>query len=98
MLGERLEAARAAEWGMIWQCVEDDALDATASAITARLGNGPTVALGQMKKILRNVAGSSWREHVLVEADGQSISRASEDAREARLAFREKRPPVFRGR
>jgi len=57
MLGERLEAARAAEWGMIWQCVEDDALDAAASAIAARLGNGPTVALGQMKKILRNVAG-----------------------------------------
>lgn len=97
MLGERVAAPQAFDWGMIWKCVEDDALEAEAGAIAQKLADGPLVAHRQLKKLMRNVTGASWRDHVLAEADAQSIARASADAREARAAFREKRKPLFTG-
>src|SRR3954463_14108904 len=50
MLAEKLPAETAAEWGMIWQVVEDDRLMDEAHALTARLASGPSVALGLIKQ------------------------------------------------
>lgn len=98
MLGERIPAPQAAEWGMIWKCVEDEELAAAAEAIARKLANGPVVAHRQTKRLMRDVSLTSWRDHALAEADAQSIARASEDAKEARAAFIGKRDPVFTGR
>ena len=50
MLGERVPAAKALDWGMIHKVVADDALDAEALALAERLAAGPTVALGLMRQ------------------------------------------------
>src|SRR3546814_2531830 len=54
MLGEKISGGQAADWSMIYKCVEDADLMAEAKALAARLANGPTVALGTMRKVLRD--------------------------------------------
>ena len=98
MLGERISGEKAAEWGMIYKCVEDDQLLAEARALATRLANGPTVAYATMRKNILVALENSYSEQLLAEAEGQRIAGSSADAMEGGLAFMEKRKPNFQGK
>ncbi len=95
LLGERLEAPRAAEWGLIWACVEDQRLMPEASDLARRLAQRPTKALGLIKRAFR--AGNGLDAQLDLERDLQRIAAGTDDFREGVDAFLEKRAPRFRG-
>jgi enoyl-CoA hydratase/carnithine racemase len=98
LLGEPLAAETAAQWGLIWKCVEDDALTHEAMDLAQKLARGPAVSLGLIKKQIEIGWGSSLDEVLHNEAAAQASAFATEDLREGAAAFVQKRPPVFVGR
>lgn len=98
MLGEKIGAQQAADWGLIYQCVEDDTLIAEAQALATRLANGPTLSLGTMRKILRDGLSQSYADTLDAEAKGQFIAGNSADAAEGIMAFVQKRKVEFKGK
>ena len=97
MLAEPLPAETAAEWGMIWQAVDDDRLMPEAQALTARLASGATVALGLIKQALDESGDNDLADQLDLERDLQVEAAATPDHAEGVRAFLEKRPPVFTG-
>jgi 2-(1,2-epoxy-1,2-dihydrophenyl)acetyl-CoA isomerase len=97
LLGEKISSEKAADWGMIYKCVEDEALQAEARALATRLANGPTVAYAVMRKNILTALENSYAEQLLAEAEGQRIAGSTADAKEGGLAFMEKRKPGFKG-
>jgi 2-(1,2-epoxy-1,2-dihydrophenyl)acetyl-CoA isomerase len=98
MLGEKISGEKAAEWGLIYKCVEDEALQAEARALATRLANGPTVAYAVMRKNILTSLENSYAQALLAEAEGQRIAGSSADAAEGGAAFMAKRKPEFQGR
>jgi len=98
MLGERVPAAKALEWGMIHKVVADDALDAEAFALAGRLAAGPTVALGLMKRGLNHAFENGYEAAMLREAEHQRAARGTADSMEGGMAFLQKRKAEFRGK
>ncbi|SMF77793.1 2-(1,2-epoxy-1,2-dihydrophenyl)acetyl-CoA isomerase PaaG [Allosphingosinicella indica] len=98
LTGDPLPAETAAEWGLIWKAVDDDALDAEVDALAAKFAAGPTRGLGEIKRMIRE----SWDQSLDAELDRQrDAMRAlgySEDYREGVAAFMEKRKPNFAGK
>ncbi|WP_260599692.1 enoyl-CoA hydratase-related protein [Sphingomonas endolithica] len=97
MLGEKVPAAKALDWGMIHQMVADEALDAAAFALAERLAAGPTVALGLMKRGLNHALEVDYPTAMLREAENQRAARGSADSMEGGIAFLQKRKPAFKG-
>lgn len=97
MLGERITAARAAEWGLIHKMVPDGELDETALTLAKRLAAGPTVALGLMRRGAARAAEASFAEAMTFEAENQRHARRTADALEGGRSFLEKRKPAFKG-
>ncbi|QJB68283.1 enoyl-CoA hydratase-related protein [Parasphingorhabdus halotolerans] len=98
MLGEKIPGEKAAEWGLVYKCVEDDALMGEAQALAKRLANGPTVALGVMRQNLAAALESDYATALLKEAEGQRKAGDSNDAREGAIAFLQKRKAEFKGK
>lgn len=97
MLGEKISGEKAADWGMIYKCVEDVVLHAEARALATRLANGPTVAYAVMRKNILTALENSYAEQLLAEAEGQRIAGSTADAKEGARAFVEKRKAGFKG-
>ena len=97
MLGEKIGAARALEWGLIHKAVADDALMAEAMALAQRLAAGPTVALGVMRRNIALAMDGTYADALGREAAGQRIAGGTGDAMEGGLAFLQKRKAAFRG-
>lgn len=97
LLGEKVPAARALDWGMIHKVVADDALEAEAFALAERLAAGPTVAMGLMRRGMQAALESDYVAAMQKEAENQRTARGSADSAEGGRAFLEKRKPVFRG-
>ena len=97
LLGEKVPAAKALGWGMIHKVVADDALDAEAFALAARLAAGPTMALGLMRRGLADALESDYAGAMQREAENQRAARGSSDSAEGGRAFLEKRKAVFTG-
>ncbi|MEQ1688147.1 MAG: enoyl-CoA hydratase-related protein [Sphingopyxis sp.] len=98
MLGEKIGAEQAADWGLIYQCVEDAVLMAEAKALAARLAAGPTLALGIMRQNIAAADESDYASALLREAEGQRIAGSSADAMEGGMSFLQKRAPMFTGK
>ena len=98
LLGERISAEQAQAWGLIWQCVPDAELEATAEALARKLASGPTVAHGFIKQLVRSADANALPVQMQMESELQARVRSTEDVAEARRAFAEKRAPVFKGR
>jgi 2-(1,2-epoxy-1,2-dihydrophenyl)acetyl-CoA isomerase len=98
MLGERLEAPRALEWGLINRVVPDERLRAEAATLLARLAGGPTRSYAGTKRQLNNWLYSRMAEQLELEAQLQQEMAGSGDFLEGAMAFVEKRPARFSGR
>jgi 2-(1,2-epoxy-1,2-dihydrophenyl)acetyl-CoA isomerase len=98
MLGEKIPARRAYEWGMIHQVCPLASLEQEAWALAARLASLPTFALGLTKRLLNASSTNSLERQLELEAEAQTQAGFSEDHREGVAGFREKRKPVFKGR
>jgi 2-(1,2-epoxy-1,2-dihydrophenyl)acetyl-CoA isomerase len=98
LLGEKIGGEKAAEWGLIYKCVDDDALMNEAKALALRLADGPSVALGIMRQNLATALESDYATALLKEAEGQRIAGDSADAREGAISFLQKRKAEFAGK
>ena len=98
MLAEPVTADIAAEWGMIWRAVEDDRLMQEAQTLTARLAEGPTVALGLIKQALDESGDNDLADQLDLESELQIEAAETPDHEEGLRAFLEKRAPTFTGR
>lgn len=98
LLGEKIGGEQAADWGLIYKCVEDADLLAEAKALAARLANGPTVAIGLMRQNIIAALDADYATALLREAETQKIAGNSEDAREGAMAFLQKRKTEFKGK
>ena len=97
MLGEKIGAAQAEEWGLIYKAVEHDALLDEARGLAEKLANGPTQAIKMMKENLNLALDGTIQQVVVREAETQRIAGASADAREGGMAFLQKRKAEFKG-
>ncbi len=97
MLGEKIGAEQAEDWGLIYKCVDDAALMDEARALAEKLANGPTLALATMKANINQSLDGSLQQVMLAEAEGQRLAGASDDAKEGGMAFLEKRKAEFKG-
>ncbi|MGA8391981.1 MAG: enoyl-CoA hydratase-related protein [Burkholderiaceae bacterium] len=95
MTGDKLPAARALEWGMIWDVAEDPL--AAALALAERLAVMPTRALVATRHLLRDGATRTLHQQLDAERDTQSAMGHTHDYIEGVMAFLEKRPAQFKG-
>jgi 2-(1,2-epoxy-1,2-dihydrophenyl)acetyl-CoA isomerase len=98
MLGERIPAEQAADWGLIWKVVDDERLMGEAKAIAARLAKGPTRAYALIRQGLRECLDKPLSEALMVERRNQLAAGRTEDFAEGVMAFLQKRPADFKGR
>jgi 2-(1,2-epoxy-1,2-dihydrophenyl)acetyl-CoA isomerase len=97
LLGERVEAARALDWGLINFVHPDDKLLDEADALAQRLAAGPTRSYASSKKALNRMLYPDLRGQLSLEADLQHALARTHDFQEGALAFIEKREPAFQG-
>ena len=98
LLGERVPARQALDWGLVNRVVGDDELGTEAPALVERLAAGPTVAYANAKRLLNRRLYSDLEGQLEAEADAQREQGATADFLEGVVAFAEKRPPRFTGR
>ena len=96
LLGDRLPAEKAAEWGLIWEAVDDDKLLETARATAARLAKGPRAGFAKIKEVLDASLDNTLEQQLDLERVTQGELGDDPDFREGVLAFLQKRDPVFR--
>ena len=98
MLGERIGAEKALEWGMVNRVVPDDEFEAAVDELAARLAAGPTSAYAGIKRQLNAWLFARMAGQLDLEASIQQQSEASGDFQEGVRAFLERRPAAFEGR
>ncbi|MDP7184131.1 MAG: enoyl-CoA hydratase-related protein [Paracoccaceae bacterium] len=98
LFAEPVSARQAADWGMIWEAVEDDSFASHWKARAAKLAVGPTVAYGHLKEALKASQNNDLEEQLLLEAKLQGACGKTRDFTEGVMAFLDKRKAGFEGR
>lgn len=98
MLAERIHGPQAEEWGLIYKCVDDVAVQDEAFALARQLAEGPTLAFGGVRRLISGGLDLSFAEALQREAENQRIMGNSADALEGGQAFLEKRKANFTGK
>lgn len=98
MLAEPLSAEKAAQWGMIWRCVDDTELAGEAYKMCEHFAAAPTFGLALIKQALNASGGNSLDAQLDLERDLQRAANLTPDYAEGVRAFMEKRKAVFTGR
>ncbi|WP_109513141.1 2-(1,2-epoxy-1,2-dihydrophenyl)acetyl-CoA isomerase PaaG [Pseudomonas ovata] len=98
LLGERLSAEQAEQWGLIYRVVDDADLRDEALKLARHLATQPTYGLALIKRAFNASASNSFDEQLELERDLQRLAGRSEDYREGVSAFMNKRTPTFKGR
>lgn len=98
LLAEPLPARKAADWGLIWDCVPDADLETHCMKIARRLAKGPTEAYRLIKQALHESQDNSLTEQLAIEAELQGEAGKTRDFKEGVMAFLDKRPASFEGR
>jgi 2-(1,2-epoxy-1,2-dihydrophenyl)acetyl-CoA isomerase len=98
LMGERLPAEKALEWGLVNRVHDDAALMDEAMKLAHELASGPTIALSLIRKLYWDSPENSFEEQLNLEFESQRIAGAAEDFKEGVTAFLEKRPAKFLGK
>jgi 2-(1,2-epoxy-1,2-dihydrophenyl)acetyl-CoA isomerase len=98
LLGERVPAEQALEWGLVNRVIPDDEFEEEARKLLAFLAKGPTAAYANAKRLLNRRLYPDLAEQLEAEAEAQTEQGRTSDFIEGVLAFAEKRPPNFTGR
>ena len=98
LLGDKIGGTEAADWGLIHQAVDPAELDRATEELLTRLAAGPTVALGLAKQALHYGQHATLNQSMTQELFDLELSCRTQDFKEGLAAFRERRPPEFRGR
>jgi 2-(1,2-epoxy-1,2-dihydrophenyl)acetyl-CoA isomerase len=97
LLGEKLPAEKALEWGLVNRVHDDAVLWDETLKLAHELSNGPTIALALIRKLYWDSPENSYEEQLNLEFESQRIAGSSADFKEGVGAFLEKRPAKFKG-
>jgi 2-(1,2-epoxy-1,2-dihydrophenyl)acetyl-CoA isomerase len=98
LLADKITAAQAAAWGMIWRCVPDDLFAAVVDEIATRLAAAPTRGLVRTRQAIYGSWGRTLEQQFDIECAYQRELGLSADYAEGVAAFSEKRSPRFTGK
>jgi len=97
LLGDKVSAEQAANWGLIWRCVNDDKFAAETEALARHFAAGPTKGLARTKQAIYASPANTLEAQLNLERDLMRELGSTSDYREGVAAFMEKRTPQFRG-
>lgn len=97
LLGDKLSAEQAQNWGMIWQCVDDENLMDETMTLALHLATQPTKGLAKIKELMNNSFSTPMHQQLELEKQAMRTLGRTSDYREGVSAFMEKRQPTFTG-
>jgi 2-(1,2-epoxy-1,2-dihydrophenyl)acetyl-CoA isomerase len=97
LMGEKLPAEKALEWGLIYRVVDDAQLMDEAKKLALDLASGPTIALSLIRKLYWDSSENTYEQQLNLERQMQRKAGSSADFNEGVRAFLEKRPAKFKG-
>jgi 2-(1,2-epoxy-1,2-dihydrophenyl)acetyl-CoA isomerase len=98
LLGERLPAEKALEWGLVNRVHDDSSLMEEAMKTAHELASGPTVALALIRKLYWDSPENSFEDQLNLECESQCLAGSTDDFKEGVTAFLEKRLAKFKGK
>jgi 2-(1,2-epoxy-1,2-dihydrophenyl)acetyl-CoA isomerase len=98
LLGDKLPAEQAAQWGLIWRCVDDAELSTVVDGLANQFAAAPTRGLARTKQAMYEGWGRTLEAQLDIERDYQRELGYTADYAEGVAAFTQKRPPRFTGR